>query len=118
MNQPIGVRRASAIELILSVTDANVCPAPITAGGVIVLSLKSSRFCIAKFRLLVRAALRGRPFQQGASSHRGAATAGLPYKPSFCLRQFRICIAHGSKISRSRSRVQLAEQAVVPLLGL
>ena len=37
-NQPIGVRRLNAIELILSVTDANVCPAPIT-GGVIVESL-------------------------------------------------------------------------------
>jgi hypothetical protein len=42
MNQPIGVRRLNAMELILSVTDANVCPGPITAGGVIVESLTAS----------------------------------------------------------------------------
>jgi hypothetical protein len=38
INHHNGVRRVSAIELILSVTDANVSPLPTTDGGEIVVS--------------------------------------------------------------------------------
>src|SRR5262249_3315370 len=88
-NQPIGVRRASAIELILSVTDANVCPAPTTDGGVIVLSLTESctRSCIEL----------------------------SPYMLNL---QFRIWISHSGQIGRAWLRVQFTNQTVIAFLSL
>src|SRR6185369_11434501 len=96
MNHASGVRLASAIELILSVTEANVCPAPITDGGDMVVSLRSviSSCIIHSQRVFTRT---GR---------------------SLLLRQFRIRGAHRRQISRSRLRVQFSKQAVVPLFTL
>ena len=79
--QPIGVRWVRTMELILSVTEANVCPGAITMA------------CPTR-----------RPARIAVGDEAGCS---VPSQAA----QFRIHIPHGRQVRRARPRVQLASSA-------
>src|SRR5215213_6533173 len=91
MNQPSGVRRESAMDAILSVTEENVWPGPITGG--LVSSVTRTSSC-------------------------GWSCGSESLYITLSLLQFGVGVAHVTQIGRARLRVQLVEHRVVSLIAL